>query len=366
MKFTCTQGNLLKGLSQVAPIAGRNAQLPVLQHVLLQVKDGALHFTTTDLEVGVHTVVGGKVEQEGSGAIPARGFLEYVQQLPKGDPITLSGNDTGVTVKTKGFHARFSSGETEEFPFLPEGSEDDAIELPGSDFCDALARVAFAASREETRPEIRSVYIRSDGQRMYIAATDSFRLAEEILDIGSTEEFSLLLPLSSAQEVVRLFADQDTIKVSAHDNHVLFYGDGIELSSRLIDGRYPDYQQIIPKEHTSKIVVARDELLRALKTLLVFLPRDSRRVALEVAPGAGKVVAQVVGSDAGQGDVVLSIEGEGEDVQVLVNITYVLEGVQHINTSDCEIYFSGSVDPIVFRPKGGGQYLYVAMPIQAQ
>ncbi|MEX1112259.1 MAG: DNA polymerase III subunit beta [Candidatus Andersenbacteria bacterium] len=366
MKFTCTQGNLLRGLSSVAPIAGRGSQLPVLKYVLIQGKGGTLHLTATDLEVGVHTTVGGKLEGEGSYIVPARGLLEYVQQLPKGNPIVIDATESGVVVKTEGFRAKFLSGESEEFPLLPEGNEDEALELPAGLFCDALSRVAFAAAREETRPEIRSVFIKGEGKRIFVAATDSFRLAEEILEVGEVEDFSFLLPLTAAQEVIRLFADQESIKVSPHDNHVLFYGDGIELSSRLVDGKYPDYQQIIPSAHTTAITVSRDELSRALKTLTVFLPRDSRRVELEVAPVAGKIVAQVAGSEAGQGDVVLAIEGEGKDVQVLVNINYLLEGVQHIGSADCEIQFSGSMDPVVFKPKEGAQYLYIVMPIQSQ
>ncbi|MEX0649574.1 MAG: DNA polymerase III subunit beta [Candidatus Andersenbacteria bacterium] len=366
MKFTCTQENLLRGLSRVSPIAGRGSQLPVLQHVLLQGKGGALHLTATDLEVGVHTVVGGKLDGEGAFAVPARGLLEYVQQLPRNNPVVISAEGGGVVVKTEGFRARFSSSDAEEFPLLPQGSEDDSFELPADVLCNALTRVVFAAAREETRPEIRSVFIKSDGGRVYIAATDSFRLAEEIITVDNLEEFSFLLPLPAAQELARLFTDQKVIKVSPHDNHVLFYGDDIELSSRLVDGRYPDYQQIIPTTHTSSVTVAKDELVRALKTLTIFLPRDSRRVELEVAPKTGKIVAQVVGSEAGQGDVVLSVDGDGEDVQVLVNINYILEGVQHFSSADCEIQFLGAVDPIVFRPKGGDQYLYIVMPIQSQ
>lgn len=367
MKFTCTQENLLRGISQVAPIAGRNSQLPILQHVYLEVTENVLHLTTTDLEVGVHTVVGGKMEEEGGCTIPARSFLEYVGQLPKTNPITLESKKGGLVVSTEGFRAQFPIGETDDFPLLPETERDNAITLDATRFSEAIARTVFSAAREETRPEIRSVYVQGEGNELRLAATDSFRLAEDSMTLDGEATFSFLLPLPSAQEVVRLFNDQDTIQVAVHENHVLFFGGGIELSSRLVDGKYPDYRQIIPQAWKTRMVIERDKLMRALKTLVVFLPKDSRRVQLDIIPGSNQIVARVAGSEAGEGDVRLSCEGEGNDVGVLVNIQYILEGLQHISAEECVLELNGPTDPIVIKPsEKQNNYSYIVMPIQAQ
>lgn len=367
MKFTCTQENLLRGISQVAPIAGRNSQLPVLQHVYLQVAENVLHLTTTDLEVGIHTVIGGKMEEEGGCTIPARSFLEYVGQLPKTNPITLESKKGGLVVSTEGFRAQFPIGESDDFPLLPETERDNAITLDASRFSEGIARTVFSAAREETRPEIRSVYIQGEGSELRLAATDGFRLAEDTMTLDGEATFTFLLPLSSAQEVVRLFSDQDTIQIAVHENHVLFFGSGIELSSRLVDGKYPDYRQIIPQAWKTHITVERDRLIRALKTLVVFLPRDSRRVQLDIMPGASQIIARVAGSEAGEGDVRLGCAGEGNDVGVLVNIQYVLEGLQHITAEECVVELNGAADPIVIKPsEKSNHYSYIVMPIQAQ
>ena len=367
MKFTCTQENLLRGISQVAPIAGRNSQLPILQHVYLQVTENVLNLTTTDLEVGVHTIVGGKMEEEGGCTIPARSFLEYVGQLPKTNPIVLESKKGGLVVSTEGFRAQFPIGESDEFPLLPEAERENATTLDASRFSEAIARTMFSSAREETRPEIRSVYIQAEGTELCLAATDGFRLAEDTMTLDGEATFSFLLPLASAQEVVRLFSDQDSIQVAVHENHVLFFGSGIELSSRLVDGKYPDYKQIIPRAWKTHITIKRDTLLRGLKTLVVFLPKDSRRVQLDIMPGSNQIVARVAGSEAGEGDVRLTCEGEGNDVGVLVNIQYVLEGLQHITTEECIVELNGPTDPIVIQPsEKENHYSYIVMPIQAQ
>jgi DNA polymerase-3 subunit beta len=367
MKFTCTQENLVRSLGYVAPIAGRNTQLPILQYVLLQTKDNTLYLTTTDLEVGVHTVSGGKMEAEGSCAVPARRVLEYVQQLPNTHPLTLETKTQGLSITTKGFKANFPIMDSEDFPLLPEADRQRKIELDPALFTESLGRVVFAAAREETRPEIRSVFLKAEEGRLWLAATDSFRLAEEVIPIeqGEAGEFSLLLPLTSAQEVIRLFSTQGTLTLLPQDNYITFVGEGVELSSRLIDGSYPDYQQIIPTNWQTQVLVVRSELVRALKTLTVFLPRDSRRVRIGVEPQGGNINLKVEGSEAGSGEVALTCEGEGQDVDILLNIQYILDGISRMPGDKVCIEFGGTSNPVVFRPQSTKGYTYIVMPIQA-
>ncbi len=367
MKFTCTQENLVRGLSQVVPVAGRNSQLPILQNILLQVENGVLTLTATDLEIGIRTSVGGKGEEEGVWAVPARRLFEYVQQLPSGKQVVLHvKGEGGMKVQTQGYRASFPVVSGEDFPLLPEGNRESSVTVPTEQFTTGLAGVLFSAARDTTRPEIRSVYVVSNDDGIRVVATDSFRLAEARIDYKGDEELSLLVPLSSAQEIVRVFADhEDPITLSIHESHVVVYGSETELSSRLVEGKYPDYQQIIPSSFTGQATFSRTEMIRALKTLLVFLPRESRRVGLDIAPGSKKMIAHVAGSESGQGDVEIAIEGSGNDVQIVVNIQYLLEGLQHIAGDKVEMSFSGPHDPVVVRPTVKGSYVYVVMPIQA-
>lgn len=365
MRFICTQENLLEGLSSVAPIAGRNKQLPVLNHLLCQIKDGVLHLTATDLEIGIRTTVAGKMEEEGSCTVPARKLLDYVQQLPATNPLQLQRNENRLSLSTEGFQAHFPVAQADEFPLLPVAETTQKLTLNAELLCQGLQSTAFAAARDATRPEIHSVFVIGEGTTLRLAATDSFRLVEEIITLDEpVERFSFLLPLTTTHEVIRLFSSRLTLVVIPHTNYITFQEGGAELSSRLMEGTYPEYQQIIPTRFAVEGTIEREALVRALKTLLVFLPRDSRRVTMQFLP-SDEVIRLRVGGEAGEGEVTVPFSGEGEGLEVLFNIQYVLEGIQRLPSSQCRMQVGGVSEPVVFRPVGGErQYLYVVMPIQ--
>lgn len=368
MKFVGTQSNFLKGLVRTVPIAGKNSQLPVLEHVLLQLKDGLMHITATDLEVGVHTTVPGKVEVEGACTLLARPFMEYVQQLPTEQPLQLEVKKGSAFLSTKGYEAHFPTASDDDFPLLPKLTSDKRVEMDGKLFCQALGRTLFSAARDETRPEIHSVYVYTTEDTFVVAATDSFRLAENKYEVeGVKAGMSFLLPLPAAQEIVRLFGEASKISIGVQESHLQVSSEGIELSSRLIDGKYPDYQQIIPNSFSIEGETDKQQLLRALKTLLVFLPRDSRRVRLVVKPSKDKIILSAGGGQSGEGVVEVPFEGEGDELDVLFNITYLIEGLGYIEDPKVKLKFVGENGPAaVVGHKETQGYLYVVMPIQAQ
>lgn len=364
MRFVCTQDNLLAGLARVSPLAGRNPQLPILQHLLIEVRDGVLYMTGTDLEVGARVVVAGKAEEEGSCTVPARQFYGYIQQLPSDHPLTVEVVKKRLVVTTRGFTAQFLTSEAEEFPLLPGVPARRTALLDGRLLCRALSRVVFAAAHDESRPEIHSIYVGAEGGEMRLAATDSFRLAEQVLPLKASLLF--LLPVAAAQEVSRLFAETEALDLFREENYVVWQGESMYLTSRLIDGQYPNYQQIIPTTFAAQGTVEREELLRGLKILSVFLPRESRRVALAVRPRGGTLELRVEGSEAGHGEVELAFTGSGADLDVLFNVHYLMEGVAHLTGEHVQLGFGGKNDPLAVRPaQGAERYLYVVMPIQA-
>jgi len=367
MKFTCTQEHLTRGLGHVAAVAGRNSQLPILEHIQIVLNDGVMQLTATDLQIGVSSTVLGKVEEEGECTILARKIVGYVQQLPKTQPIVLDKKGNVLTVSTKGFHAEFPVGDAQEFPALPQLPTASTITINASVLCSALTRTLFAAARDDTRPEIHSVFVQCAPEQLVLAATDSFRLAQELVTLKSiNDNTSLLLPLTTAQEVVRLFTDEDEVVISLHDSHVTFVAEGVELSSRLVDGVYPDYKQIIPTEFSVTGSVDKGELSRALKTLLVFLSRDSRRVYVAVQPKDGVVVLTTGSGESGEGRVSVEFDGEGEDLKVLFNIQYILDCLAYIATERVRLQFVGVSEPAVITPDiKDSPYIYVVMPIQA-
>jgi len=367
MKFICTKDNLLAGLSHVTPLAGRNHQLPILSHVLCQVQEGVLHLTCTDLELGVHTTVAGKVEGEGGFTVGARKLFEYIQQLPGTNPLYLTIDHGRLSITTEGFKAHFPVSEVDEFPLLPTAPDKGAIVLPASQLCQALQHTVFSAAKEETRPEIHSVFFKAMEKEVRLAATDSFRLSEEVIQVEeSLGDFSFLLPLATAQEIIRLFNEQDELTLIPHENYLTVESEGSELSSRLVEGVYPDYRHIIPTTFRLEGKVERDALVRGLKTVAIFLSRDSRRVQVQFIPAEESIKIRVMGSEMGEGEVVIPFKGAGEPMEALFNVQYLLEGLQHVESKECLIQCSGANDPTLLKPVGlDRQYLYVVMPIQA-
>ncbi len=365
MRFICTQNNLSRGLMQVAPLAGRNTQLPVLQNVLCQLKEGMLHLTGTDLEIGVRTSVPGKIQAEGGWAVSARKLFEFVQQLPRDNPLTLTKEGQRLVVETERFKAAFPTVEADDFPLLPSGAATTVFSLPATLFCEGLSATLFAAAKENTRPEIHSVFVRGGDGVIHLAATDSFRLSEQVITTqDGAGDFSFLLPLHTAHEIIRLFGREEVLTLHPQENYIIFQAGGVELSSRLIEGAYPDYQYIIPTNYRLEGVVERDLLSQALKTVAVFLPRDSRRVVLEAAPHEERLTVRVA-SGGGEGEVVVPFQAQGEGLSALFNIQYLLEGLQHLTGERCRVQFSGATEPAVLRPeKQTERYLYVVMPIQ--
>ena len=367
MRFVCTHSNLLQGLTQITPLAGRNPQLPVLQYVLLEVSGGVLYLMCTDLEVGARVVVAGKAERDGSCTVAARQLLEYVQHLSGKGPVSLEVKSKGLVVEDGEMNARFPVSAADDFPLLPIPKESEkGFVLDGRRLSQAISRTLFAAAKDDTRPEIHSLFIAGDETQLRLAATDSFRLAEQKLPSVSKKSFSFLLPAAAAQEVMRLFGNSDEFVLYVKDNYVAFFSDSIRLSSRLIDGSYPDYSKIIPEKSGTAGTIRRDDFIRALRAVGVFVSRDVRRVQLSIRPKDEQARIEVTGGDRGAGEAVVDFKGEGDSVDVLCNINYLIEGILHIPGDGCDIGLNGAHDPIVIRPTGNSlEYLYIVMPIQA-
>ena len=367
MRFIVTQNNILDGVSRVSALAGRNPQLPILQNILMEVREGVLHLTCTDLEVGAHVLVAGKAEKNGSCAVSARQLLEYIQQLPSSDPIIFDNKKEGLKVSTKKFNARFPVTAVDDFPLLPIPEDKKRIVLDGRLFCQGISNTLFSAARDETRPELHSVFINGEDGGVRVAATDSFRLSEQIVPLaGVKNKFSFMLPVSAAQEIVRLFSSTDEIGLLVEQNYASFQSENCDLSTRLIDGTYPNYQQIIPENFSTSGAVGCDEILRALKILSVFLPKESRRVSVAIIPDKEIISLKAEGGESGSSEVEVGFEGKGEEVSLLFNVQYLLEGFQHMAGKNCEVLLGSESDPLLIRPHNSSvQQLCVVMPIQA-
>lgn len=366
MLITCTQDNLAKGLSIVSRSVGKDASLPILSNILLETIDGRLKLSTTDLEMGVTVWVGGKVEKEGKITIPARILSEYVLNLPP-QKITLTLKGSDLKLESGNFHAEIKGVSAEEFPLIPKIDSEPLCKIDTADMRVALTQTIFAAANDESRPEIAGVFINIDGDKLRIAATDSYRLAEKIIGLKQEvkERKQAIIPSKTLSELARIIGEEDgEISISFSENQVKFTLGGIEVISRLVEGQYPDYLQIIPKEFTSVSEIEAKELADALKATSLFSKAEAADVQFTVNKKNSQLEVSAESGQVGKNITEIPIKTEGKDDTVVLNYRYVLDGLSAVGEPNVNFSTNGDTGPGAITPIKNKGYVYIIMPIK--
>lgn len=362
MKFTCTQENLNRGLQAVGRVASRNVTLPVLNNVLIQASTGGVRLAATNLEVGVSCTIRGKVEIAGAFTANARLLADYVALLPK-DRVEVALEGKTLKLTAPNAKTTMRGVPAEEFPLIPPVSRARLLRLPSPELKVAAQRVLFAAASDEARPEISGVLFTCDGQTLTLAATDSYRLAEQHLTLGQAgPELKAILPHRALQELLRVLGD-GPVEIAFDENQVLFATDDLELTSRLIEGQYPDYRQIIPTESAVTLQAARDELVAAIRQASLFGKQGVYDVTLAF-DGQKTLAVRAASAQAGEAEATLPVHGKGEPVTIVFNHRYLLDGLTSFSTDAVTLGLGTPASPGVLRPKGDARGLYLIMPIR--
>jgi len=377
MKITSLQENLKNGLSLVGHIAGKNQNLPILNNVLIKTENGVIKLSATDLEIGVVTNVRGKVEEEGSYTVEAKIISDYVSLLPN-QKTELTLKENKIEVLCGNYHTIMKGQSAEEFPLIPQIERHIFHKVKAEDFKKALSQVVFAVSSSETRIELSGILFTIKKNELVLTATDSYRLAEKKLKIESNVEseadHKIIVPAKTLQELGRILASIKNEGVDEKNNELMFYytdnqilfviGE-TELVSRLIEGQFPDYQQIIPQGIETKIAVQKSELIRAVKAAAIFSKSGVNDVNLDFPENQNKVV---VSSSSGlSGENISNVEAEvsGRDNGMVVNYRYLLEGLNSLNGDNVKIHVVNGNAPCIMRAASGDdEYLYLIMPIK--
>lgn len=364
MKLSCTQENLAHALAKVAPIAAKGGTLPILSNVLLEAREGALKLSATNLEIGITATIRGKIEQEGTFTVAGRLFNDYVGLL----------ESSAVSLELSGEHLEIRSGNArtkihglpaEEFPVIPVLDGTPTAVMPGSDFFGALSQVLFSVSASDARPELSGVLLSFEGNKVTLVGTDSYRLAERsvALKAPSQKTQSIIVPARAASELGRILSrEEGELTLSASENQVLFSIGDVELLSRLISGTFPNYREIIPKASTTKVVIDKEPLVRAIKSASLFCRQGLNHVSFQFS--SDRIMVSASASALGENTVELPAKIEGGDVDIVFDYRYVLDGLSAIHTSEVAIQLSGSASPGVFTPNNDEGYLYLVMPIK--
>ncbi len=372
MKFTCTKDNLNKVLNLVSPIAGRQGHLPVLLNVLIVADGSKVEFIATNLEVAIKADLRAKVDSHGSFTVPAKTLADYVNLLSESQiEVKLDNNELEVT--SGNASTRIKGMPADEFPIVPEVDEKNVYTVSVDKFKDALSKTVVAVAKNEIRPELSGVYMEFFGPRydgLVLAATDSYRLAETklVVDQGKSETKSIV-PARTVFEIIRLLSlsknegAESQARVWVSDRQIALRYNEFEMTSRLVEGNYPDYSQIIPSKFSTKAIFSADVMVKNIKAAGLFTATGVNAVSFDLNTKSNTVAVSSTNAQTGQHNSEIDAEVGGEENSILLNHRYVLDGLQHIE--DDVVFSVNSADaPCMFQQKGKDDYLYIVMPIR--
>lgn len=366
MKIEILQEELLKGIVVVTRAVSNRAQLPVLSAIKIEALAAELVLSATDLEIGVRHVVSARVDMQGSVAVPAKTFNELLTTLAPGK-LSIELKEQSLVIKSKGFSGKVATIDVSEFPSLPAMKES-LIEVSASELTRGVSNVGFASAKESLRPVLTGVLMEVS-QSLRVVATDGFRLAVSTIGIkgATTKAQSLLVPARALFECGKILRE-GVIKIGylPESKQVLFVGEQTQLSSQIIEGNFPDYNKILPKEFVTRMIVPREELLAAVRTALVFARDNSNMMRWRVEGSKLLISSSSSGNGEGLVEVVIKAEGE-ENLEVVFNAKYVIDYLTLLDNESVWVGLGGKLLPgmIAQSENGRDDAFYVVMPINA-
>ena len=371
MKITSLQENFKNGLLSVNHIAGKNINLPILSNVKIKAKEGNIKLITTDLEIGITANIRGKIEKEGTYTVNSKTLSDFISLLPN-KIINIEKKENKLLIKSENYKTIIKGEEAEEFPLIPQIKKEEFYKIKIKDFKESLSQIIFAVSNSETKIELSGVLFDFDKDFLTMVATDSFRLAEKkikIINKIEQKQKQIIIPAKTLQEVNRILLSQlenekNEIIIYVSDNQILFIINSIEIVSRLIEGQYPDYKQIIPEKSKTKIIVNKNELIRAVKVASIFSKSEINDINLDFPAGKNNLIITSTSGMIGENTTELKTTTTGDDNGVVVNFKFLLDGLNNINSDNVKIEVINNSTPCILKSENNNDYLYIIMPIR--
>lgn len=378
MKFTILKDKFKKGISIIEKISIKSNTLPILNNILISVEKNFLKLSATDLEVGIKWWVLVKTKKEGKIAIPSKVLSNYINFLPS-KPIDFELKNDNLKIECENYKTIIKGVNADDFPIIPEVSKDEKINIDIKSFCRALSSVVDVASLSSIKPEISGIYLFFEKKSITITATDSFRLAENKIYLNEpiNKNYSLILPQKTAKEIINIFNEKEgNLTVYFSPNQIYFETylietahPEIELTSRLIEGEYPNYQEIIPKKYDTKIIFPLEEFINQVKLASLFSGKINE-IKLKINPSLNRVDFFSENPDTGEYQSFLNSKIEGKSCQISFNYKFLLDGLLSLNflkdkKSEAILELNGSDKPGILKLKDNENYIYLVMPIKS-
>lgn len=363
MKLQVTQENLSRALATVGRVASTRGTLPILANVLIKTIDNRLSIAGTNLDIAITHYIGAKVSKEGAITVPARLMQDFVSSLPSGI-IELETEENHLHVKTDKYTSTINGIPADDFPVMPDIASGKTWVVPAKVFKEGLQQVIVAASNDEARPVLTGVYFHTHEGNLFLVATDSYRLAEKKL-LKTKEEINLLIPANAMQDVLRILGDHDEEVVVTHDDQqVLFKIGDVELVTRLIEGNYPDYRKLIPKEFSTKAVLKRSELVNITKVSSLFARESAGSITINLDEKTKQVSIHSIASQLGDNTSSADAEVTGEG-SITLNSRFLLDGLNVLSGETASLSFNGKLEPSVISDTSSNDYIHIVMPLKS-
>jgi DNA polymerase-3 subunit beta len=381
VKVSCLQENLAKGLSIVGRAVATRSTLPVLSNVMLATDGARLKLSATNLEIGIVCWIGAKVEEDGSITVPARLLTDFVNSLPpERIDMELTVRTQTLNLKCARFEANIKGIDAQEFPLIPTAGEDNKISLDPSMLRQMIDQVAFAAATDESRPILTGVLAKFQGEQLTLAAADGFRLSVRTTHFAEpvSGPVTVIVPARALAELSRICGEQSRtvsgeqeqpieVTITPARNQALFHMTNVDLVSQLIEGNFPDYNQIIPKSYSTRTVVSTGDFLKAAKTANIFARDAANIVRVEIVPGGelapGRITLTAtsaeVGDNVGEIDAVI----EGEEMEIAFNAKYLIDVLSVVDAAQVALETTTASSPGVIKPVGSEDFTHVIMPM---
>ncbi len=366
MELTVTQENFARALSAVGRVASSKTQLPILSNILLRTDGNRLLVAATNLEIATTQYIGAKIAKPGAITVPARLISEFVSSLPK-DSIELRVVGENIHITSGKYHSIINGVIADDFPELPTINEDNSVTyaINTEEFKQAVSQTIITASSDSTRPVLTGVYWHSHEGFIYLAATDGYRLSERRL-VETTSEVAAIIPTQTLQEVLRtIVEDVDTIDILFDESQVRFRINEAEVISRLVDGNFPDYRQLIPAKSDITATMNKTEFGRVTKIAGLFARESGGSVTVTVDEDAKTVSLHSIASELGENTSELDADVTGSG-QVTLNSRYLTEALGVLDADTISFSFSGKLSPIILKSTAKDtNYYHVIMPLKS-
>lgn len=363
MKLQVTQENLNRALGTVARVANARNPLPVLANVLLRTSNNRLSVAATNLDIAITHYIGAKITEDGSITVPARLMQDFISSLPAG-VIDLTLDDSQLHIATDQYNSVINGIVADDFPVMPTLTGGESWSVAAPLLKRALQQIVFAASGDESRPVLTGVLLHTVDGRLYMAATDSYRLAEK--DLGENKAvINVLIPATAMQDLLRIIGDTDEeVHVTHDDQQILFRVGDIELVARLLEGKYPDYRKLIPTSFAVTARLKRSDFINVTKVSSLFARESAGSVTIEVEEASGKLSIRSIASQLGENTATATgaMTGSGS---ITLNSRYLLDALQALTSDEVTFGFNGKLEPTLLKDPDAADYNHIVMPLKS-